>query len=164
MDPQKKKAIFTICGIVVIILAVVLLVFGGKQSDPPTLTVSNEYGIKIRAQRGTYSWRRGSSYVTADSEGPLALYDLGELPHIEASENDDHSLILKFSSIPQSVIAGICPESAAEGGDCGKMIPRDVTGGPSGYKFTVPDDGIYIVDVSATWANGGCHYYFYTTP
>ena len=44
------------------------------------------------------------------------------------------------------------------------MMLREIAGYLSDYKFTVPDDGIYIVDVSATWANGGCHYYFYTTP
>ena len=44
------------------------------------------------------------------------------------------------------------------------MIPREVTAGPSGYKFTVPQDGIYIVEVYAKYEKGNCYYYFYTTP
>ena len=166
MDPEKKKAIFTICCIVVIILAAVLLIFGGRQSEPPRLTVSNEYGIKISAQRGTYSWKHGSSNVYADSSGPLALYNLGELLGIEASENDDHSLILKFSSRPQSVAVVIYPVSAAATEDYTTMIHRETAGYLSDYKFTIPSDTDerYIVNVYASWAQGEAYYYFYTTP
>lgn len=167
MDPEKKKTIFTICCIAVIIVAAVLLVFGGRQSEPPMLKISNGTDSEIEAQRGTYSWKTGGlfgeSQVTADSPGPLHLYKIHGLAQIKPSENDDCSLTLKFDKDPESVSIEIYSESAADAQDYGKMIPREVTAGPSEYKFTVPQDGIYIVDVCATWTNGCCHYYFYTT-
>ena len=168
MDPEKKRAIFTVCCIAVIIIAAVLLIFGGGHSEPPMLNVSNETGNVIKAQRGAYSWKTGSlsggSQVIADSPGPLHLYKIHGLAYIKPSENDDCSLTLKFGKDPETVSIEIYPESAADAQDYGKMIPREVTAGSSGYRFTVPQDGIYIVDVCAAWAKGYCHYYFYSKP
>ena len=165
MDPEKKKAVFTICCFAVIILAAVLLIRGGRLSEPPGLKVSNEYGIKISAQRGTYSWQTSrTSDVNADSAGPLRLYNLGELQGTEASENDDYSLILEFGKDPDSVSVVIYPKSAAASENYEARIQRDVSPKMSGYRFTIPEDGIYIVEVFAKWEKGSCFYYFYTTP
>jgi hypothetical protein len=163
MDPEKKKTIFTICCIAVIIVAAVLLVFGGRQSEPPKLTVSNEYGNKIEAQQGTYSWTDGNRTIFADSQGSLGLYNLGELKSIETSENDDYSLDLKFGTAPESISVAIYPKSAAETNDYGAMITPPVSGSLAEYKFRTPDDSIYIVEVYAKYEKGNCHYYFYTT-
>ena len=166
MDAEKKRTIFTLFGIAVIILAAVLITRGGKLSEPPRLTVSNEYGNKISAQRGTYSWKHGSSDVTADSAGPLALYDQGELQGIEASENDDYSLTLKFGSKPQTVTVVIYPVDAAQNEDYTTMIYRETAGYLSDYRFTLPADSDerFIVSVLATWSSGEAYYYFYTHP
>ncbi|MBO4861493.1 MAG: hypothetical protein J5535_01170 [Firmicutes bacterium] len=163
---ERNRTVFILCGIVVIILAAVLLVFGGKQSEPPKLTVSNEYGNKISAQRGTYNWKHGSSDVIADSAGPLALYNLGELPGIEASENDDYSLTLKFGKDPQSVTVVIYPVSAARTEDYTTIMQREPVGKQSEYKFSIPSDSDerFVVSVLATWTEGEAYYYFYTTP
>lgn len=163
MDPEKKRTIFTICCIAVIIIAAVLLAFGGRQSEPPGLTVSNELGQKIKAQRGTYTWKTGGGSVVADSPGPLALYGRGELKDIETSENDDYSLKLYFNKEPNSVAVAIYPESAAATQDHEARIRRDVTGSRGEYRFTVPHDGVFIVEVFAEWEKGNCYYYFYTT-
>ena len=164
MDPQKKKAIFTICCIVVIILAAVLLVFGGRQSEPPKLTVSNEYGNKISAQRGTFSWETGGlsggSQVLADSAGPLYLYKLGELEGIEPSENDSFSLTLEFGSAPKSVSAVAYPESSVETDDITSFTELKV----SGNKLYIPTDDVYIIEIWAEFGKGKCSYYFYTKP
>ena len=162
---MKKQTIITAAGLVVIIAAAILIIGGLPGSEPPGLTVSNEYGSKISAQRGTYSWKPNlSTSVEADSAGPLYLYKLGELRGIEPSENDDYSLSLKFGNAPQSVTVVIYPESAVATEDYSSMIKRPVSGIVSGYMFTVPSDGIYIVNVLATWSKGESYYYFYTTP
>ena len=161
---MKKQAIIVVVCFVVIIAAVILITGGLPGSKPPGLTVSNEYGNKISAQRGTYTWQvTGSGTEIADSAGPLYLYKLGELPGIEPSENDDYSLNLKFDNAPQTVTVVIYPESAAATVDYGAMILRPVSGTVSGYLFTVPSDSVYIVSVLATWSKGECYYYFYVT-
>ncbi|MBQ9825876.1 MAG: hypothetical protein IJM61_01680 [Firmicutes bacterium] len=165
MDPEKKKVVFTICCFAVIILAAVLLIKGGSLSEPPGLKVSNEYGIKISAQRGTYSWQTSrTSDVNADSAGPLRLYNLGELQGTEASENDDYSLMLEFGKDPDSVSVVIYPKSAAATEDYSSAIQRDVTTSRTGWRFTIPEDDVYIVEVYAKYEKGNCYYYFYTTP
>ena len=165
MEPEKKKTVFTICCFAVIILAAVLLIRGGRLSEPPGLKVSNEYGNKISAQRGTYSWQTSpTSDVNADSAGPLRMYNLDELQGIETSENDDYSLILEFGKDPDSVSAVIYPKSAAATEDYSSAVRRDVAYSRTGYRFTTPDDRVYIVEVFAKWKKGSCFYYFYTTP
>ena len=164
MDPERKRTIYTLCGVVLIIALAVFLINGGGTGEPPKLTVSNELGNKISAQRGTYSWKNGSSDVTADSAGPMGLYNQGHLPHIEPSENDGCSLTLKFGAKPATVDVVIYPAEAAQIEDYTSMIYRETAGYLSDYKFTVPSDGIYIVNVRATWAKGEAYYYFYTTP
>ena len=162
---QKRATIITICLFAVIIAAIVLVFNGGLPGGkPPELKVSNELNNTITAQQGTYSWQSGRGHIIADSMGPLGLYKLGELKGIEPSENDDYSLSLKFGKNPESVAVVIYPESAATTEDNSTMISRPVSGPLSGYKFTVPSDGIYIVNVHATWSKGDCYYYFYTTP
>ena len=58
----------------------------------------------------------------------------------------------------------VYPESAADAQDYGRMMSRETTAYRSGYKFTVPSDGIFIVHVYASWSKGECYYEFYTTP
>ena len=162
---KTRSVIITICCFAVIILAAVLLIKGGSLSEPPGLKVSNEYGIKISAQRGTYSWQTSrTSDVNADSAGPLRLYNLGELQGTEASENDDYSLILEFGKDPDSVSVVIYPKSAAATEDYSSAIQRDVTTSRTGWRFTIPEDDVYIVEVYAKYEKGNCYYYFYTTP
>ena len=164
MDAERKKAIVTISLIVLVIAAIVLVfTIQGGGSKPPKLTVSNELGQRITAQQGTYTWKSGSSSIAADSSGPLALYGRGELKDIETSENDDYSLKLYFNKEPNSVAVAIYPESAAATQDHDTRILRDVTGSRGEYRFTVPHDGVFIVEVFAEWEKGNCYYYFYTT-
>ena len=164
MDPEKKRTIFTLCAIAVVILAAVLITRGVKLSEPPKLTVSNEYGNKISAQRGTFSWETGGlsggSQVLADSAGPLYLYKLGELEGIEPSENDNFSLTLKFGSTPKSVSAVASPESSVETDDITSFTELKV----SGNKLYIPTDDVYIIEVWAEFSEGKCWYYFYTKP
>ena len=162
---KTRSVIITICCFAVIILAAVLLIKGSSLNEPPGLKVSNEYGIKISAQRGTYSWQTSrTSDVNADSAGPLRLYNLGELQGTEASENDDYSLILEFGKDPDSVSVVIYPKSAAATEDYSSALQRDVTTSRTGWRFTIPEDDVYIVEVFAKWEKGNCYYYFYTTP
>ena len=161
---QKKSTIITICLFAVIIAAIVYVFTSGLPGGkPPALKVSNELGISITAQQGTFSWQQGSSHITADSQGPLGLYKLGELKGIEPSENDDQSLRLSFGKAPETVSVTIYPESSAAKGDYTTGISREVSGTDTEYRFTVPSDDLYIVEVHAAWSKGDCSYYFYTT-
>ncbi|MBQ2311574.1 MAG: hypothetical protein II185_03360 [Firmicutes bacterium] len=161
---KTRSVIITICCFDVLILGAALLVRGDDIPKPPKLTVSNEYGQKIEAQQGTYSWTDGNRTIFADSQGPLGLYNLGELKSIETSENDDYSLDLKFGTAPESISVAIYPKSSAETNDYGAMITPPVSGSLAEYKFRTPDDSIYIVEVYAKYEKGNCYYYFYTTP
>lgn len=161
---MKKRGIIIIICLAVLVLAAVFLLKGDDPSKPPKLTVSNEYGQTIKAQQGTYTWKNGSNSIVADSSGPLSLYARGELKGIETSENDDYSLKLYFKKEPKSVSVEIYPESAAATLDHEARIQRDVTGSRGEYRFTIPQDGVYIVEVFAEWEKGSCCYYFYTTP
>ena len=161
---QRKGTIITICLFAVIIAAIVYVFTSGLPGGkPPALKVSNELGISITAQQGTFSWHSGNSSITADSQGPLGLYKLGELTGIEPSENDDQSLRLSFGKAPETVSVTIYPESSAAKGDYTTGISREVSGTDTEYRFTVPSDDLYIVEVHAAWSKGDCSYYFYTT-
>lgn len=161
---KAGRTAIIVCCIAVVILAAVFLL-KGDSSKPPKLTVSNELGVEITATLGTYSWKTGlTSNVTSDSPGPLHRYKAHVLPHIEPSKSDDYSLILSFDTKPDSVAVAIYPESAADAQDYGRMMSRETSGYLSGYKFTVPSDGIYIVHVYASWSKGECYYEFYATP
>ena len=125
---------------------------------PPGLKVSN--GIdEIDAKQGTYSWRYGrDSGVDADSIGPLACYTQGLLSQIKPAA--DGRLSLDFEKAPQTVEASVYPESSAASEDYDSIQLRDM----SGMTFTVPSDGMYIVNIHAIWDQGDCYYYFYTAP
>ena len=162
---KKQQKIIIICLAAVIIAASVIVFIAGRKDDPPKLTVSNELGIEISARLGTYTWKTGlTSDESSDSLGPLFHYKAHVLPHIEASENDNYSLTLEFDKKPDSVAVAVYPESAADAQDYGRMMSRETAAYRSGYKFTVPSDGIFIVHVYASWSKGECYYEFYTTP
>ena len=162
---KAKRIVIAICCFAVLVLIAALLINSGDPSKPPKLTVSNEYGEKVKALQGTYSWQTGpTSGINVDSIGPLALYDRGELQYAESSENDDYSLILTFGKRPEYVSVLVYPESAAAAEDYEARIQRDVSPKMSGYRFTIPEDGMcYIVEVFAKWKKGTCAYYFYTS-
>ena len=162
---KKQQKIIIICLAAVIIAAAVIVFIAVRKDGPPKLTVSNELGDEISARLGTYTWKTGiSSNVTSDSPGPLFHYKAHVLPRIEPSENDNYSLTLEFDKQPDSVAVAIYSESASDAQDYGRMMSREAAAYGSGYKFTVPSDGIYIVHVYASWSKGECYYEFYTTP
>ena len=142
-------------------LAAAALLLGACRTPaekPPGLKVSNGTD-EIDALQGTYSWRYGrDSGVDADSIGPLACYTQGLLEQIKPG--DGGLLSLDFEKAPQTVEASVYPENSAASEDYGAIQLLDM----SGMTFTVPSDGVYIVNIHAIWDQGDCYYYFYTAP
>ena len=153
-----KRTIIIIC--IALLLIAAIFLFNGTllKNEPPGLKVSNG-SSEISASQGTYTWQTGiSSWVNSDSMGPLELYNLGRLEQIKPAE--DSSFSLKFDNRPGSVSVVIYPESSAAAEDYGSAMLRNV----SGSSFTVPTDGVYIINVLAKWSRGECYYYFCSTP
>ena len=162
---KERKAVMTVgCMALIAIIAALVLKFFLTGSEPPEVRISNGSDTAVTF-RGSYEWKTGivgGSWKSVDTLGPLELYEQGKLEGIEPA--GDGSFSLKFGMIPDSVDVVIFPEDSAAAGDYGAMISRDVSGAVSGYMFTVPRDGVYIINILAVWDRGSCYYYCYSTP